>query len=68
MSEKKPRGNTFSKMTPEQRHAIKANRPLKMKDGKHFKYHKNGKHFRGHGPAMHRPDCPVANCPVAPAK
>ena len=68
MAQRQARHEKLQKMTPEQRHAIKANRPLKMKDGKHFKYHKNGKHFRGHGPAMHRPDCPVANCPVAPAK
>ena len=68
MAQRQARCEKLQKMTPEQRHAIKANRPLKMKDGKHFKYHKDGKHFRGHGPAMHRPDCPVANCPVAPAK
>ena len=68
MAQRQARHEKLQKMTPEQRHAIKANRPLKMKDGMHFKDHRDGKHFRGHGPAMHRPDCPVANCPVAPAK
>ena len=64
MAQRQARREKLQNMTPEQRHAIKANRPLKMKDGKHFK----GKHFRGHGPAGPRPDCPVPPCPVAPAK
>lgn len=64
MAQRQARREKLQNMTPEQRHAIKANRPLKMKDGKHFK----DKHFRGHGPAGPRPDCPVPPCPVAPAK
>ena len=64
MAQRQARREKLQNMTPEQRHAIKANRPMKMKDSKHFK----GKHFRGHGPAGPRPDCPVLPCPVAPAK
>ena len=72
MAQRQARREKLQNMTPEQRHAIKANRPLKMKDGKHFndykesehfKFHKDGKHFKGD-----RPDCSVPNCPVAPAK
>ncbi|MGM9529054.1 MAG: DUF3106 domain-containing protein [Phascolarctobacterium sp.] len=82
MAQRQARREKLQKMTPEQRFAIKANRPMKMKDGKHFKGHKVGKHikfhkdgkhfkgdhFRGHGPAGPRPDCPVPPCPIAPAK
>ena len=63
MAQRQARHDKLQKMTPEQRQAIRANRPLKMHDGKHFKHHKDGKHFKGD-----RPDCPVPNCPVAPAK
>ena len=70
MAQRQARHDKLQKMTPEQRQAIRANRPLKMYDGKHFKHHKDGKHFqgegfRGHGP---RPDCSPAICPPAPAK
>lgn len=70
MAQRQARHDKLQKMTPEQRQAIRANRPLKMHDGKHFKHHKDGKHFqgegfRGHGP---RPDCSPAICPPAPAK
>ena len=70
MAQRQARHDKLQKMTPEQRQAIRANRPLKMHDGKHFKRHKDGKHFqgesfRGHGP---RPDCSPAICPPAPAK
>ena len=70
MAQRQARHDKLQKMTPEQRQAIRANRPLKMHDGKHFKHHKDGKHFqgegfRGHGP---HPDCKIAICPPAPAK
>ena len=70
MAQRQARHDKLQKMTPEQRQAIRANRPLKIKDGKHFKHHKDGKHFqgegfRGQGP---RPDCKPAICPPAPAK
>ena len=70
MAQRQARHDKLQKMTPEQRQAIRANRPLKMHDGKHFKHHKDGKHFqgegfRGQGP---RPDCKIAICPPAPAK
>ena len=70
MAQRQARHDKLQKMTPEQRQAIRANRPLKVKDGKHVKHHKDGKHFqgegfRGHGP---RPDCKIAICPPAPAK
>lgn len=77
MAQRQARREKLQSMTPEQRQAIKANRPLKMKDGKHFmgpkdgkhyKGHKDGKHFRGHGPVGPRPDCPAPECPAAPAK
>lgn len=80
MAQRQARHDKLQKMTPEQRQAIRANRPLKMKDGrgfkhhgKHFNFHKDGAHYRagefqGYGPQGHRPDCPVPNCPVAPAK
>ena len=58
MAQRQARHEKLQNMTPEQRQAIRANRPLKIKDGRHFKHHKDGKHFqgegfRGHGP---RPD------------
>ena len=70
MAQRQARHDKLQKMTPEQRQAIRANRPLKIKDGKHFKHHKDGKRFhgegfRGQGP---RPDCKIAICPPAPAK
>ena len=70
MAQRQARHEKLQKMTPEQRQAIRANRPLKIKDGRHFKHHKDGKRFqgegfRGHGP---RPDCNPAICPPAPAK
>ena len=70
MAQRQARHEKLQNMTPEQRQAIRANRPLKIKDGKHFKHHKDGKRFqgegfRGHGP---RPDCSPAICPPAPAK
>ena len=70
MAQRQARHEKLQNMTPEQRQAIRANRPLKIKDGKHFKHHKDGKRFqgegfRGHGP---RPDCDPAICPPAPAK
>ena len=72
MAQRQARREKLQNMTPEQRHAIKANRPLKMKDGKHFKDHKESEHFKFHKDGKHfkgdRPDCPVPNCPVAPAK
>ena len=73
MAQRQARHDKLQKMTPEQRQAIRANRPLKMHDGKHFKHHKDGKHFqgegfRGHGPHGPRPDCSPAICPPAPAK
>ena len=73
MAQRQARHDKLQKMTPEQRQAIRANRPLKIKDGKHFKHHKDGKHFqgegfRGHGPHGPRPDCSPAICPPAPAK
>ena len=73
MAQRQARHDKLQKMTPEQRQAIRANRPLKMHDGKHFKRHKDGKHFqdegfRGHGPHGPRPDCSPAICPPAPAK
>ena len=73
MAQRQARHEKLQKMTPEQRQAIRANRPLKIKDGKHFKHHKDGKHFqgegfRGHGPHGPRPDCSPAICPPAPAK
>ena len=68
--EQKAEVEAFIKEDMAQRQAIRANRPLKMHDGKHFKHHKDGKRFqgegfRGHGP---RPDCKPAICPPAPAK
>ena len=72
MAQRQARREKLQNMTPEQRHAIKANRPLKMKDGKHFKDHKESEHFKFHKDGKHfkgdRPDDPVPNCPVAPAK
>ena len=73
MAQRQARHDKLQKMTPEQRQAIRANRPLKIKDGKHFKHHKDGKHFqgegfRGQGPHGPRPDCKIAICPPAPAK
>ena len=72
MAQRQARREKLQNMTPEQRHAIKANRPRKMKDGKHFKDHKESEHFKFHKDGKHfkgdRPDCPVPNCPVAPAK
>ena len=70
MAQRQARHDKLQKMTPEQRQAIRANRPLKVKDGKHFKHHKDGKHFRGEGFRGHgpRPDCSPAICPPAPAK
>ena len=72
MAQRQARREKLQNMTPEQRHAIKANRPLKMKDGKHFKDHKESEHFKFHKDGKHfkgdRPGCPVPNCPVAPAK
>lgn len=70
MAQRQARHDKLQKMTPEQRQAIRANRPLKMHDGKHFKHHKDGKHFRGEGFRAHgpRPDCSPAICPPAPAK
>ena len=70
MAQRQARHEKLQNMTPEQRQAIRANRPLKIKDGRHFKHHKDGKRFqgegfRGHGP---RPDCDPAICPPAPAK
>ena len=70
MAQRQARHEKLQNMTPEQRQAIRANRPLKIKDGRHFKHHKDGKRFqgegfRGHGP---RPDCVPATCPPAPAK
>ena len=70
MAQRQARHEKLQNMTPEQRQAIRANRPLKIKDGRHFKHHKDGKRFqgegfRGHGP---RPDCNPAICPPAPAK
>lgn len=70
MAQRQARHEKLQNMTPEQRQAIKANRPLKIKDGKHFKHHKDGKRFhgevfRGQGP---RPDCKPAICPPVPAK
>lgn len=67
MAQREARRAKLQNMTPEQREAVRANRPLKpspLKDGKHFRGHgpQDGKHFQGHGP-MHpgpRPDCPVA--------
>ena len=76
MAQREARRAKLQNMTPEQREAVRANRPLKprpLKDGKHFRGHgpQDGKHFQGHRP-MHpgpRPDCPVAPaCPAAPAK
>ena len=72
MAQRQARHDKLQNMTPEQRQAIRANRPLKMKDGKHFKDHKESEHFKFHKDGKHfkgdRPDCPVPNCPVAPAK
>lgn len=72
MAQRQARREKLQNMTPEQRHAIKANRPLKMKDGKHFKDHKESEHFKFHKDGKHfkgdRSDCPVPNGPVAPAK
>ena len=82
MAQRQARREKLQNMTPEQRQAIKANRPLKMKEGKgfkhhkkHFKFHRDGTHYRAgefqaYGPQGHRPDCPVPNCPApqAPAK
>ena len=73
MAQRQARHEKLQNMTPEQRQAIRANRPLKIKDGRHFKHHKDGKRFHGedfhshrsHGP---RPDCKPAICPPAPAK
>ena len=70
MAQRQARHEKLQNMTPEQRQAIRANRPLKMHDGKHLKHHKDGKRFQGedfraHGP---RPDCKPAICPPAPAK
>ena len=73
MAQRQARHEKLQNMTPEQRQAIRANRPLKIKDGRHFKHHKDGKHFQGedfraHGPHGPRPDCNPAICPPAPAK
>ena len=72
MAQRQARREKLQNMTPEQRQAIRANRPLKMKDRKHFKDHKESEHFKFHKDGKHfkgdRPDCPVPNCPVAPAK
>ena len=73
MAQRQARHEKLQNMTPEQRQAIRANRPLKIKDGKHFKHHKDGKRFHGedfHGHRSHgpRPDCDPAICPPAPAK
>ena len=70
MAQRQARHDKLQKMTPEQRQAIRANRPLKVKDGKHFKHHNDGKHFQGEGFHGHgpRPDCKIAICPPAPAK
>ena len=64
MAQRQARHEKLQNMTPEQRQAIRANRPLKIKDGKRF----HGEDFhshRSHGP---RPDCYPAICPPAPAK
>ena len=73
MAQRQARHEKLQNMSPEQRQAIRANRPLKIKDGKHFKHHKDGKHFQGEGFRGHRshgprPDCSPAICPLAPAK
>ena len=73
MAQRQARHEKLQNMTPEQRQAIRANRPLKIKDGRHFKHHKDGKRFQGedfraHGPHGPRPDCNPAICPPAPAK
>ena len=73
MAQRQARHEKLQNMTPEQRQAIRANRPLKIKDGRHFKHHKDGKRFHGedfHGHRSHgpRPDCKPAICPPAPAK
>ena len=73
MAQRQARHEKLQNMTPEQRQAIRANRPLKIKDGRHFKHHKDGKRFqgegfRGHGSHGPRPDCSPAICPPAPAK
>ena len=73
MAQRQARHEKLQNMTPEQRQAIRANRPLKIKDGRHFKHHKDGKRFqsegfRGHGSHGPRPDCKPAICPPAPAK
>ena len=71
--EQKAEVEAFIKEDMAQRQAIRANRPLKIKDGRHFKHHKDGKRFqgegfRGHGSHGPRPDCKPAICPPAPAK
>ena len=73
MAQRQARHEKLQNMTPEQRQAIRATRPLKIKDGRHFKHHKDGKRFQGEGFRGHRshgprPDCDPAICPPAPAK
>ena len=68
MAQRQARHEKLQNMTPEQRQAIRANRPLKIKDGRHFKHHKDGKRFQGEDFRGPRPDCKPAICPPAPAK